>query len=114
MTTITRAEKTYVEQRWRLGKGGRVFTFDVMVEIPDSPKIGGVKSSSKVLFEGQQYVVSHTEIVRTSPKIVRLALNRIDGVAVRPGYEIEKYESAKPFSQRSLKSSFEVGAGPSR
>jgi len=51
----------------------------MMLEMPDSPKVAALMRNSEVSFEDKRYVVNHTETVRrTSPKTVRLALNRID------------------------------------
>ena len=77
LTTITRAETTYVEQNWRQGEGGRVLTFDMMLEMPHSPKVAALGRSSEIVFEDKQYIVNHKEVVReASPEVVRLALNR--------------------------------------
>ena len=77
LTTITRAETTYVEQDWRQGEGGRVLTFDMMLEMPHSPKVAALGRSSEIVFEDKQYIVNHKEVVRkASPELVRLALNR--------------------------------------
>lgn len=76
MTTITKAETTYFETGWRWSAGGRVTTFNMMIEVPESPKVAGLVSNSKVLFEETEYVVNHTEVIGTFPKTIRLALNR--------------------------------------
>lgn len=77
LTTITRAETTYVEQNWRQGAGGRVLTFDMMLEMPHSPKVAALGRSSEIVFEGKRYIVNHKEVVgKASPELVRLALNR--------------------------------------
>ena len=77
LTTITKAETTYVEEDWRWSAGGRVLTFNMMLEVPVSPKVARLVSHSKVLFEEKPYVVNHTEVIGTSPKIIRIALSRI-------------------------------------
>ncbi len=99
MTTITRAETTYVEQGWRWGGGGRVFSFDMMIEMPDSPKVAALMSNSEVLFEEKRYVVNLTQIVRKSPKTVRLALSRIDAASETSRQENQKHRSTIPSSQ---------------
>lgn len=77
LTKITRAETTYVEQNWRQGAGGRVLTFDMMLELPHSPKVAALGRSSEIVFEDKQYIVNHKEVVRkATPELVRLALNR--------------------------------------
>lgn len=77
MTIITRAETTCVEQNWRQGAGGRVLTFDIMLELPHSSKVAALGRNSEVVFEDKRYVVNHREVVRkASPEMVRLALNR--------------------------------------
>ena len=75
MTIITRAETIHVEQNWRQGTGGRVLTFDMMLEMPHSPKVAGLGLNSEVAFEGRRYIVNHKEVVREeSPRTVRLVL----------------------------------------
>lgn len=77
LTRITRAETTYVEQNWRQGAGGRVLTFDMMLEMPHSPKVAALGRNSEIVFEDKQYIVNHKEVVgKASPELVRLALNR--------------------------------------
>jgi hypothetical protein len=77
LTNITRAETTSVEQNWRQGAGGRVLTFDMMLELPRSPKVGALGRNSEIVFEDKQYSVNHTEVVRkASSQVVRIALNR--------------------------------------
>ena len=77
LTKITRAETTYVEQNWRQDGGGRVLTFDMMLEVPQSSKVALLGRNSEVVFEEKRYTVNHTEVVRkTSPELVRIALNR--------------------------------------
>lgn len=76
-TIITRAETTSVERNWRQSGGGRVFTFDMMLELPQSHKIAGLGRNTEIVFEDKRYVVNHREVVRkASPEMVRLALNR--------------------------------------
>ena len=77
LTTITKAETTYAEEGWRWSAGGRVLTFNMMLEVPVSPKVSRLVSHSKVLFEETAYLVNHTEVIGTSPKTIRIALNRI-------------------------------------
>ena len=77
MTTITKAETTYVETGWRWSAGGRVLTFNMMLEVPASPKVAGLVNHSKVLFEETSYLVNHTEVIGTSPKTIRIALSKI-------------------------------------
>jgi hypothetical protein len=77
LTKITRAETTYVEQNWRQGAGGRVLTFDMMLELPHSPKVAALGRNSEIVFDDKRYKVDHTEVVRKSPlEVVRIALNR--------------------------------------
>lgn len=77
LTKITRAETTYVEQNWRQGAGGRVLTFDMMLELPHSPKVAALGRNSEIVFEDKQYTVNHTEVVRkASSGVIRIALNR--------------------------------------
>lgn len=77
LTKITRAETTYVEQNWRQGAGGRVLTFDIMLEVPHSSKVAALRRNSEIVFEDKWYTVNHTEVVRkASPEVVRIALNR--------------------------------------
>ena len=64
LTTITRAETTCVEHNWLQSAGGRVLTFDMMLEIPHSPKVAALGRSSEVVFEDKQYIVNHKEVVR--------------------------------------------------
>ena len=52
-------------------------TFNMMLEVPESPRIAELVSRSKVLFEETPYLVNHTEIIGTSPKTIRIALSRI-------------------------------------
>ena len=74
---ITRAETTYVEQNWRQSGGGRVLTFDMMLELPQSHKIAGLGRESEIVFEDKHYIVNHKEVVRkASPELVRLVLSR--------------------------------------
>ena len=74
---ITRAETTYVEQNWRQGAGGRVLTFDMMLELPHSPTVAALERNSEIVFEDKRYTVNHTEVARkASPEVVRIALNR--------------------------------------
>ena len=77
MTTITKAETTYAEEGWRWSAGGRVLTCNMMIEVPVSPKVARLVSHSRVLFEETPYLVSHTEVIGTSPKTIRIALSRI-------------------------------------
>lgn len=82
LTKITRAETTYVEQNWRQGAGGRVLTFDMMLELPHSTKVAALTRNSEIVFEDGRYVVSHKEVVRKAPpELVRIALNRIGRAA---------------------------------
>jgi hypothetical protein len=77
LTKITRAETTYVEQNWRQGAGGRVLTFDMMLEVPHSPTVAALDRNSGIVFEDKRYTVNHTEVVRkASPETVRIVLNR--------------------------------------
>jgi hypothetical protein len=81
LITITRAETTHVEQNWRQG-GGRVLTFDMMLEIPQSQKVAALALRSEILFEGKRYTVHQKEVLRKSPpETVRLLLTRADGAA---------------------------------
>jgi hypothetical protein len=81
LTTITRAETTQVEQNWRQG-GGRVLTFDMMLEMPQSQKVAILGLRSEILFEGKRYTVQQKEVIRrSSPETVRLLLTRTDGAA---------------------------------
>ena len=82
LTTIDRAEIARAEQNWRQSAGGRVLTFDMMLELPHSPKVAALGRDSEIVFEDKRYAVIHKEIViRTSPDMVRLALNRTGGAA---------------------------------
>jgi hypothetical protein len=77
MTIIRRAETTCVKRNWREGAGGRVLTFDMMLELPHSPKVAALGRNSEIVFEDKLYVVNHREVVReASTEMVRLALNR--------------------------------------
>jgi hypothetical protein len=76
VTIITREETTRVERNWRQSGGGRVFTFAVMLELPQSHKIAGLRSDSEIVFEDERYFVNHKEVVReTPPELVRLVLD---------------------------------------
>ena len=77
MITISKAETTYAEEGWRWSAGGRVLTFNMMLEVLESAKVVGLVSNSKVLFEEIAYLVNHTAIIGTSPRTIRLALSRI-------------------------------------
>ncbi len=80
VTTINRAETTSAEQNWRQDGGGRVLTFDMMLEMPRSRKIAGLGHQSEIVFEDRRYTVNHTEVVsKSSPEMVRLVLNRTSG-----------------------------------
>src|SRR4051795_11282354 len=81
LITITKAETTHVERNWRQG-GGRILTFDMMLELPQSRKIAALGPRSEVLFEGKRYAVHQKEVLRkTSPEMVRLLLTRVDSAA---------------------------------
>jgi hypothetical protein len=76
VTMITREETTCVERNWRQSGGGRVFTYTLMLELPQSHKIDGLGSDSEIVFEDERYFVNHKEVVRESPpELVRLVLN---------------------------------------
>jgi hypothetical protein len=95
VTMIARAETTSVERNWRQSGGGRVLTFDMMLELPHSPKVAALGRNSEIVFEDKRYVVNHREVVRkASPEMVRLALNRI-------GYAAE-VRSRQPMSPASF------------
>ena len=82
LTKITRAETTYVEQNWRQDAGGRVLTFDMMLEMPHSTKVASLGRNSEIIFEDKRYVVNHKEVVgKASTELVRLALNRAGGAS---------------------------------
>jgi hypothetical protein len=73
-TEITREETTRVDRNWRQG-GGRVLNFDMMLEIPQSPKIAALGRHSEIIFDGRRYIANHKEVIRkSSPEIVRLLL----------------------------------------
>jgi hypothetical protein len=74
---ITRAETICAEQNWRQSGGGRVLTFDLMLEIPQSRKVSGIECHSQIVFEDQRYTVDQKEVVRAFPEVVRLVLSRI-------------------------------------
>jgi hypothetical protein len=74
-TKITRSETTCAERNWRQDAGGRVLTFDMMLETPQSPKIAALGRHSEIVFEGGRYIVNHKEVDGdVSPEIVRLVL----------------------------------------
>ena len=79
---ITRAETTYAEQNWRQSAGGRVVTYDMMLEMPRSPKVVALERNAEIVFEEKRYIVNHKETVgKASPEMVRLALSRAGGAA---------------------------------
>lgn len=96
---IMRAETIRVEQKWRQSAGGRVFSFDMMLEMPHSPKIAALGSSPEIIFEGKRYAVDHKEIIRkTSPEMVRLGLNRTGGVSASRQTRSRRHHSPASFS----------------
>ena len=98
LTKITRAETTHVEQNWRQGAGGRVLTFDMMLELPHSPKVATLARNSEIAFEDKQYRVDHTEVVRKGTLgMVRIALNRTGHAA-----ETWSDQSRRPASPASF------------
>ncbi len=98
MTIITRAETTHVEQNWRQGGGGRVLTFDMMLEMARSPKVAGLGLNSEVAFEGKRYIVNHKEVVREeSPGTVRLVLTRAGRAAESDPARSKRPRSLAPF-----------------
>jgi hypothetical protein len=100
MTIITKAETTYVEQNWRQGAGGRVLTFDMMLELPHSPKVAALGRNSEIVFEDKRYVVNHREVVsKTSPEMVRLALNRTGYAAEIQGVRSRRHGVTASFSR---------------
>lgn len=100
MTIITRAETTYVEQNWLQGAGGRVLTFDMMLELPHSPKVAALGRNSEIVFEDKRYVVNHREVVRkASPEMVRLALNRTGYAAEIQGVRSRRHGLPASFSR---------------
>ena len=75
MTTVTRSETTKVYRNWRESAGGRVLTFDLMLEMPRSSKVDGLPLNSDIVFEGKRYVVnSHAPIIGTAEGTIRLML----------------------------------------
>jgi hypothetical protein len=97
---ITRAETTYVEQNWRQGAGGRVLTFDMMLELPHSTKVAALGRNSEILFEDKRYVVNHKEIVgKAPPEMVRLALNRAGGASETRHVHSRRTSSPASFSR---------------
>jgi hypothetical protein len=80
MTKITRAETTCVERNWRQSAGGRVLTFDMMLEMTESPKVAALGRDSEVVFDDKRYVLIQKKVVReASPHLVRLVLERARG-----------------------------------
>jgi len=105
MTKITRAEATYVERNWRQSAGGRVLTFDMMLEMTESPKVAALGRDSEVVFDDKRYVLIQKEVVsEASPHLVRLVLERAGGTE-----GTWSARSRQPLSPASL---FRVGCAP--
>lgn len=99
MTIITRAETTYVERNWRQSGGGRVLSYDMMLELPQSHKIAGLGRDSEILFEDKRYFVNHKEVVREAPpELVRLVLTGTGYAAVTQGVRSRRHGSPASFS----------------
>jgi len=107
LTKITRAETICAEQNWRQSGGGRVLTFDLMLEIPQSQKVSGLECHSQIVFEDQRYIVHRKEVVRVFPEAVRLVLSRIGF-----GREPQKVKGRRHLPATSLSS--HVNASPVR
>lgn len=76
VTTIHRGETTYAEENWRYSGSGRVVTYDLTLEMPQSQRIAGLGRNSAVVFEDRQYKVNHREPVGSgSREVVRLVLS---------------------------------------
>lgn len=100
VTVITRAETTYVEQNWRQAGGGRVLTFDMMLELPQSHKIAGLGCASKIVFEDKRYLVNHKEVVRRAPpELVRLVLNGTGSATETRDVRSRRHRSPVSFSR---------------
>jgi hypothetical protein len=100
VTIITRAETTSVERNWRQSGGGRVFTFDMMLELPQSHKIAGLGRDSEVVFEDKRYFVNHKEVVREAPpELVRLVLNGAGSVTETQGVRGRRHGSPASFTR---------------
>jgi len=100
VTIITRAETTCVERNWRQSGGGRVFTFDMMIELPQSHKVAGLGRDSEIVFEDKRYFVSHKEVLRKAPpELVRLVLTGTGYAADTQGVRGRRHGSPASFSR---------------
>jgi hypothetical protein len=100
LTKITRAETTCVEQNWRQGEGGRVLTFDMMLEMPQSERVADLGRHSEIVFEGKRYIVSQKDVFRkASPEMVRLVLTKAGGASETRQAQSRRYSSSASFSR---------------